>query len=344
MKYFKGDKYYSDLYDLLTIKRCLDWEENSKSSNERVVTDLCIYHIKGERYKRRSETINDWIMRDKVKDEKVEKTIPPENIYCKFCSVKMELLDKDLYLFDSNNSVMFWFSCPNCVKKRAIYDNGEELEFKPDYCKNCSSVLKKSYTRKGEEIITNIACLVCGFTSKKEIENLKINDDKFEEEQRHDRELLRRYRSKYCLNDQEGKEYISYIVGMEQITALMKELKEKENNPIYKKVKEIKKIKIRELEKILSQKLTKEKYINLKLGKPDLDRFIIVSFMVVDDNDNRQEYDSRKQLKKLMNKFLEKTNWRLMREGINYRLGILTGKLKAYEQEEDLIKIIEVKK
>ena len=28
-----------------------------------------------------------------------------------------------------------------------------------------------------------------------------------------------------------------------------------------------------------------------------------------------------------------------MSEGINYRLGILTGRLKAYEKEEDLLKI-----
>ena len=37
---------------------------------------------------------------------------------------------------------------------------------------------------------------------------------------------------------------------------------------------------------------------------------------------------------------LEEINWRLMREGINYRLGILTDRFKAYEREEDLIKIV----
>jgi len=54
----------------------------------------------------------------------------------------------------------------------------------------------------------------------------------------------------------------------------------------------------------------------------------------------RQEYDSKNNLKKLIKKILEKTNWRLMSEGIDYRLGYLSGKLKGYENEEDLIKIV----
>jgi hypothetical protein len=45
-------------------------------------------------------------------------------------------------------------------------------------------------------------------------------------------------------------------------------------------------------------------------------------------------------LKKLIKGVLEDTNWRLMSDGVQYRLGILTGRLKAYEREEDLTTII----
>jgi hypothetical protein len=45
-------------------------------------------------------------------------------------------------------------------------------------------------------------------------------------------------------------------------------------------------------------------------------------------------------LKKLIQKALEDTNWRLMSEGISYRLGYLKGRLRAYESEEDLKKLV----
>ena len=44
-------------------------------------------------------------------------------------------------------------------------------------------------------------------------------------------------------------------------------------------------------------------------------------------------------LKKLIKEALADTNWRLMSDGIHYRLGYLSGNLKAYEQEEDLFEL-----
>jgi hypothetical protein len=64
---------------------------------------------------------------------------------------------------------------------------------------------------------------------------------------------------------------------------------------------------------------------------------------VLETKDNRNEYDSQRILKKIIRGLLKDTNWRLMSEGINYRLGILTGRLKAYEREEDLIKILRIR-
>ena len=37
---------------------------------------------------------------------------------------------------------------------------------------------------------------------------------------------------------------------------------------------------------------------------------------------------------------LMSTNWRLMSDGVAYRLGILTGRLRGYEREEDLLKLV----
>lgn len=86
--------------------------------------------------------------------------------------------------------------------------------------------------------------------------------------------------------------------------------------------------------------MEKAGYKGLKFWKPEMGQYVIIDFSVNETKDDRQESDSISTLKKLIKSILEDTNWRLMIEGINYRLGILTGRLKAYEKEEDLIKIV----
>ena len=67
---------------------------------------------------------------------------------------------------------------------------------------------------------------------------------------------------------------------------------------------------------------------------------MIIEFTVPDNKASREEYDSKHQLQKLFKSTLEKTNWRLMSEGVYYRLGILNGRLRGYELEEDLLRLI----
>jgi len=45
-------------------------------------------------------------------------------------------------------------------------------------------------------------------------------------------------------------------------------------------------------------------------------------------------------LKKLVVKALKGTNWRLTTDEISYRIGYLTGRLHAYEREEDLKRLV----
>ncbi len=49
-------------------------------------------------------------------------------------------------------------------------------------------------------------------------------------------------------------------------------------------------------------------------------------------------------LNRVIKKTLEGTNWRLMSEGVNYGLGYLSGRLKGYEQEEDLLQLVKKNK
>lgn len=69
-------------------------------------------------------------------------------------------------------------------------------------------------------------------------------------------------------------------------------------------------------------------------------RFVIIPFTVQDAKKSRQKEKSIQELRTLINKLLENTNWKLMSTGIDYRMGYLTGRLKGYENEEELAKYL----
>ena len=68
---------------------------------------------------------------------------------------------------------------------------------------------------------------------------------------------------------------------------------------------------------------------------PIMGRNVIVEFSI-QDGSSRTEKESKKVLVKIIQKYLFKTNWRLIAtENLDYRLGIISGKIKAYESDED---------
>jgi hypothetical protein len=105
-------------------------------------------------------------------------------------------------------------------------------------------------------------------------------------------------------------------------------------------MKEIKKPKIAELAPLLSPVLEKAGYIEFSLDKPEMGRDVYVGFSCLDNKSDRDDYDSRKTLKKLVDSALSDTNWRLMSDGISYRLGYLNGRVKAFEGEESLKELV----
>ncbi len=66
-KYLKEVGYYSDLYDLMTIKECLrireDWDKKAKDLKGGEVgvgrwgLDLHLYYVKGERYRNKRDVL-----------------------------------------------------------------------------------------------------------------------------------------------------------------------------------------------------------------------------------------------------------------------------------------------
>jgi len=169
-------------------------------------------------------------------------------------------------------------------------------------------------------------------------------EDEEENRKERDREIFKKYRGEFCLSGDEGEEYIMSLNGVKELSEFVDGMKKREVDPDYQKAMRLEKLTVVELEKLLKGILVKEKFINLVLDKPMIDKYVIVPLNVQDGDSLRGEYDSVHRLQRVLKKSLEGTNWRLMSLGVDYRLGYLSCKLKGYEQEADLIQIVKVKK
>lgn len=101
----------------------------------------------------------------------------------------------------------------------------------------------------------------------------------------------------------------------------------------------LKKTTIPDLEKLLKKAVEKAKYAKLEFEKPDIGQYVNIPFSVQDTNSARTDRKSSQELEEIIKETLKDTNWRLM-DRVSYRLGYLQGRLKGYEQEEDMIKLV----
>jgi Zn finger protein HypA/HybF involved in hydrogenase expression len=357
-------QHYKDLYDLFTIEKCLyvyrdiqdDFEKKrdteefknfNKNEFDKEVNKAASYYInsiKIQRYKNKKETIQEWMNRDRKDQEKIDKAIPPQGVLCKQCSSTSEFTFKDLwYTYEENAKVLFWFECPNCKKRRAVYDDGTEWYYKPPNCPKCDSPLNHKSQALSNVVTTVYSCPNCSYKNE-EVDDYNKEDKEWEEKKARDKSLLVKYREKFCLNDKVGENLLRFYELMSSLAKEHKEKEKKDKDPLFQKARQLKKITFIQLEKLIGEAIEKEGYKDLKFGKPGIGRFVTIDFSVIETKEDRKENNSQNILKKLIKEVLENTNWRLMSEGIQYRLGILTGRLKAYEQEEDLVEIVRKEK
>lgn len=361
MQYLKNEQHYTDLYDLFTIKACLDiikfWqkaykkkdtdpklkkipaEEVEKGFNYYLGWDLRVK--KGERYRNKTETIQDWVERDRVKQDKIDNTPPPSNVLCPKCKTEMVAEDfKHLVDWpeDKPMTVHFIFECPKCKKRLGVDENGEKRVSKPNLCPKCGKELKSSHKEKSEVLTTTEKCTSCKYKNV-EVYDWKESRLKHETEEKRDEELLQKYRKEFCLSEKEGQEYIELIESLEVANAVHDEEMQKFQDPVYERALKLKKTKITDLEKLLAESLQKAKFTKLSFDKPEIGQSVIVQFTVQDADSFRRDKVSASELESIIKNALEDTNWRLMANSVFYRLGYLEGRLKGYEHEEDMLKL-----
>lgn len=350
-QYLKEHIYYSELYDKFTIQECQFWDKRKEEYERKIKTerdpkkmekhhagklavDLGLYFVKGERYTKKSGIIHKWMDEDKAKDEKLENATEPRNIRCLQCSSPEMTCTSRHFMNDSSSKeeVLFMFQCDRCNKRRSYWENGKEWERKPTLCSKCKAEMQHTSSQKGEIITTIYSCPKCG-NKETDVFDMAVKEKPADPN-------LKMNRKKYCLSEKEGMEYISQKEGMAEIQRMMDEAKErKKNKALYNAIAKIKKLTVFELQKLLDPILEKAGYVRLEFEKPDLQKDVVLGFGLQDSKSGRSEWDSIHELQKLLKKSLEGTNWRLMSDGVRYRLGFLQGRLRGIEDEEGLKKI-----
>ena len=359
--HLKERRYYEDLYDKLTIetarrgmvhydKFLADFEKKlpkgdklDKPGNAFLVNVFYMETVGNEllsRYERRESIINEWMARDEAKDEQIANARLSEEPYCHHCGKQgLRITDKSLmhrgekYEIDDPEEILFMLQCPDCEKNSAFWEDGTAWKVTPTLCPKCQSEVTHKTAKTKKAITITYTCTACNHVFKDKMnltEKVEEPAPHFDEDRIH-----------FCLVDKEFRDRLFRMKhDFEGLAQLGKEMQEKQDNKhIYDAVKEIKKPKIAELIPLLSEPLEKEGYIEFHLDKPEMGRDVYVGFSCLDSKSDRNDYDSRKTLKKLVDSALDETNWRLMSDGISYRLGYLNGRVKAYESEEDLKKL-----
>lgn len=353
-EHLKPKQHYIDLYDKLTVERCRKLERIHKEirtdgippyqgvqlSDEALVpmmgafNEIRIYYERGEEYLNKEKTIQQWMNKDTALDNLLASAKPPETVRCLTCLSLCTVSSKHAESGDSRDRVLFMFDCPRgCLPHRAFFDDGEEWKPRVELCSECKSVMTTENNRVDNTITTTTTCIKCGHTEEDSFDlspKVEVVDELFETD-----------RQRFCMTEKEGQEYAQSKIQVERMGKLSEEWKEKEKHKAdYDAVALIKKLTILELETLLVPLCEKQEYTRLTFGTPDMGKDLFVPFTLFDSKSERTSLASTHDLQKLIKKGLKDTNWRLMSDGCSYRMGIVTGRLRAYEREEDLLKLV----
>jgi len=329
-KHLKDDQYYHDLYDRLTVEDCLGWEKHVLASNSlgdasKLFLEIGLYFKKGERYAHRNEVVREWIERDRKRDEHVENAIDPQNVLCKFCEKKMELMDKSLETYFEPDKILYRYGCKECKVLKNIWEDGKTEDVIPWKCPDCSRKLEMTDKRVGKKIITNKLCTFCGYKDK------YVLDLSNKRERKPNLEGIKKFninKDRFCLSEKEGMEYVRSAENVKRLDKILKRIGTDE------KMKKIKTLTLPQLERKLCRLFIKEKYVKFVLGEPKVSDDITVSFSIQDPVKKRTELSSKKLLKSTIKNALNNTNWELTASGVDYKLGVLTGKLRGIEEKK----------
>lgn len=337
-KYRKPDQYYYDNYDRYTIEIVKEIEavegkeypktiihegkEHTLNYNPYIRTKTRGVH----RARDRESTVKKYMFEDEEKDRLVERHSVPEHPMCNVCGTRMYLSGHVFDFFD--HKFLFVFDCPteNHKSRKMVHPKGDVVTFPVSKCRECGGELTFK-TKKSKHILTSIdQCKSCGH---KETFTYDLTPEK---------PINEADRKEYCEKYVNGR---TFWEDLEAISNLSKYIKEKEAEKLLKDeagVDKIERLNIPQIKSLVAKVCEDAGFTEFITEKPELGRNVIMEFSVQDPT-NRTENESIKVLTDRIPKALFRTNWRLQASSVSYRLAYLTAKLKAYESDEDLLKL-----
>ncbi len=338
---------YEERYDCHTVEECR-WYEDSflslkpegfsprdilKGSQQMMV--LTLFQLTSDRCLQREETISKWMERDRQRDATVERTHPPL-IRCPSCERAMECIHSYLNLGFGNNELdrmEFLLACKACKQSRHVYEDGREIVREPTLCTKCKRAVETDTQERDGKRYYIEKCAHCGHIE----ETPSSLNEKKKEPTEEEIERFKRDKTRFCISGEQADRYVRW---KERSKELDEKKKEHELNlELYDKLKEVKKLTIAGIEERLTSAIKKADYGDLHITMPASEREIVLNFSARDLKVNRKEQDSRQTLEKMIKEVLSETNWSLASEGVSYRLGFLSGRIRGYESEEDLEKL-----
>lgn len=354
MTHLKPQQEYVDRYDRATVEDCRrreNFHKNYKPPEELAkkaskaffegVAEMGIHYdllfATLDWWEKKERIIQEWIDVDTRKDEMLEHAVAPKGIRCLKCWSPVTSDEKYIHDWDDKPMrVLFMYTCPKgCLPHRSFFSDGEEYRRKPNPCPKCSTELERKHEKiEGEKVIMTDICPKCGHSVVDEMD-LTVKEWKPDADYEKDR-------TRFCLSEEAVRKNLEEKSQLEGIKRLVDDWKKDEGLKVEKAaVAKLQKLTVVDLENLLAPVLEKSSYIKLQFGQPDMGKDLFLPFTVHDAKSERRDMASTHDLQKLLKKALNDTNWRLMSEGTSYRVGILTGRLRAYEREEDLIELVQ---
>ena len=349
MKYARSDEEYIAQYDSFTVNMCRDFlkrqlieidpkKENTvealKDSLKNTWVNVALEFYKAELYSKKKQTIEEWKQKDTKRDALLNSTEWRfKDITCLKCGDIMEMNFKDLEERDSidNAKILFMFTCGKSRhNRRAFYNTGEEYVPREPNCIKCGKVTTSISTRKDDVITTMYTCEHC---EHKEIDTFELSSKKVDPHYEEDK-------ARFCLSEKEGN---AALMGMANLEQYSKSQKDREDNKdMYDKIAKVEKVTILELEKRIAEAVEKNGYLRFHLKDPERSQNVelYVPFIVYDEKKDRTPLESSFWLKKRLKMVLKNTNWRLMSDGVTYKVGMLEGRLRVYDTEEEMKKLV----
>lgn len=332
----RGQYYYDDFVARLAKKvQQLDPPDNLSRPGNALLMNMAYMQFLGygplSRYEQREQTIGEWMERDRARDQRISNTELKHEPPCQHCGkLGMKCSYKTLMRRDQNEElVLLLFRCNNCHKNSAYWEDGAPYEVNHDSeSENCEIPTKSNPPKK---------------KTSKEHDIKDIYDPYYWDiDPEHDQDYAKD-RYKFCLyNERWLKQLRDVRDGLEKMSKLGRYFAERDQQKdMIRAVEQIKKLSVVELMSALTPVIEAKHYAKVNFYAPQAGRNLTMEFSCIDTQPDRQAYQSTRDLKRTIDEELLLINWRLMSDGIHYRLGVLSGRLKAIENPDEIKKLAE---